>query len=565
MERVERERHPPAETGRYGSVRIMSFPPLSWVRLAPLLWVSWVAAATPPGQEQERAAALQEEAEDYFQKWLTQDVVYIISDQEGEVFQKLSTPEEKEQFIEQFWLRRDPDPSTAVNEFKEEHYRRIAYANERFSVGQPGWMSDRGRIYIIHGPPDQIEAHPTGGQYQRPSWQGGGWTQVYPFEIWRYRYIEGIGSEVELEFVDRSMSGQYKLALNPEEKDALLKMGLAGPTLAEIFRMSRKADRPSLNPLYRGKGFQPLRETAFERYLTYAKVQSAPAVKYRDLQELVQINVSYHDLPFRVREDYFRLDQDHVLVPITVELEDTHLSFTDADGVYSAEAAVYGVITSLGNRLVAEFEDELVTSYHSSEGRPPRGRSLYQKMVVLEDRARYKLSLVVKDLNSGRIGVTEKALVPPRFDSSRLSVSSLLLSDYIQKLEEIPDSGSMFVLGDLKIYPQPENRFSTDRPVLVYFHVYNAALDQASQSPSLAVTYRILKGEETVVELRDQGGVSVQFFSSQRLVLIQELPVAGLEAGRYRLEVRVEDEVGNEAAVSSTPFELLAPKEVRAG
>ena len=170
-----------------------------------------------PAAVQENEALLQEEQEDYFEKWLNQDVLYIISDEERSVFEQLATPEEREQFIEQFWFRRDPDPKTPSNEYKTEHYRRLAYVNEKFSVGMPGWMSDRGKIYIIHGPPAQVESHPTGGQYQRPMREGGGWTQAYPWERWRYRHIEGIGDDVELEFVDKSMTGQYRLALNPEE------------------------------------------------------------------------------------------------------------------------------------------------------------------------------------------------------------------------------------------------------------------------------------------------------------------------------------------------------------
>jgi len=106
---------------------------------------------TVAGQTRERTQSLiQEEARDYYRKWLDEDVVYIITDEEREIFENLATEEEREQFIEQFWFRRDPDPTTSENEYKEEHYRRIAYANEHFRSGFPGWMTDRGRIYILH-------------------------------------------------------------------------------------------------------------------------------------------------------------------------------------------------------------------------------------------------------------------------------------------------------------------------------------------------------------------------------------------------------------------------------
>ena len=138
-------------------------------------------------------------------------MAYIISDEERAAFKSLQTDEEREHFIEQFWLRRDPTPGTVENEFKEEHYRRIAYANEHFATSIPGWKTDRGRIYITYGPPDEKESHPSGGAYQRPAEQGGGTTSTFPFEQWRYRFIEGIGTDVIIEFVDPTMTGEYRM------------------------------------------------------------------------------------------------------------------------------------------------------------------------------------------------------------------------------------------------------------------------------------------------------------------------------------------------------------------
>ncbi|MDA2928702.1 GWxTD domain-containing protein [Acidobacteria bacterium AH-259-O06] len=503
----------------------------------------------------------QEEQEDYFKKWLSKDVAYIIIEDEKKVFESLTTPEEKEQFIEQFWYRRDPDPRRPTNEFKEEHYRRIAYANERFSVGQPGWMSDRGRIYIIHGPPDEIQSHPTGGQYQRPSWEGGGWTQTYPFEIWRYRHIEGIDSDVEVEFVDRSLSGQYRLALNPEEKDALLHMGRAGPTLAEILRLENKGDRPYFNPANRDSRFQRRRDTPFERYARFAKIQSPTPIKFKDLKEIVKIKVAYNNLAFKVRKDYFQLNEGEVLVPITLELADKDLTFKKDGSLRTAEVAVYGVITNITNRIVQEFEDVLETSYQPQDNQKiGTGRSLYQKVVFLNKRMRYRLDLVVKDLHGGQIGVVRTGIVPPRYDSEAFSVSSLVLSNFIRMLEEVPKDNPMFVLGDVWIHPSLTNVFSLDRPLFVYFHLYHAAVDQTSGAPSVRVSYRISREGQTVVELVDESGQSIQYYSPQRMVLIRDLPGQNLQPGRYRLEVEIRDRIADAKAMASADFELVAPE-----
>ena len=190
-----------------------------------------------------------------------------------------SQPTKKsEQFIEQFWLRRDPTPDSAENEFKEEHYRRIAYANERYASGIPGWKTDRGRIYITFGPPDEIESHPSGGTYQRPIEEGGGTTSTFPFEKWRYRWIEGIGNDIIIEFVDPTMTGEYRMTMDPSEKDALLMVPNAGLTMMEQMGLSNKADRFNRTDGTRlGTGNQPLpmRMNQFERLQQFANAAEA--------------------------------------------------------------------------------------------------------------------------------------------------------------------------------------------------------------------------------------------------------------------------------------------------
>src|SRR3954453_6073065 len=151
-------------------------------------------------QRKDQAKGLKRELEKTYKKWLDEDVRWVIRDEEREAFNKLSNDEERDNFIEQFWLRRDPTPDTVENEYKEEHYRRIPYANEHYASGIPGWKADRGRIYITLGPADEVESHPSGGSYQRPNAEGGGSTSTYPFEQWRYRYIEDIGSDINIEF-----------------------------------------------------------------------------------------------------------------------------------------------------------------------------------------------------------------------------------------------------------------------------------------------------------------------------------------------------------------------------
>jgi GWxTD domain-containing protein len=530
-----------------------------------LLLLLLAAGLNGPGLAQD---VRQEESEDYFRKWLEEDVRYIITDEEREIFRKLTTPEERENFIEQFWYRRDPDPRTAQNEFKEEHYRRIAYANERFGSGVAGWRTDRGRIYIIHGPPTEIIAYPSGGQYQRKPHEGGGSTAVYPFEIWRYRYLEGIGSDVELEFVDPTWAGQYRLTMDPDEKDALMRVPGAGLTLAEQLGRADKSQRPFFQPGMRERYPQMyLRsiDSPFARYERLAQVQSAQPLKYADLKQVVEVDISFNQLAFQVREDYFSLSSTQVLVPVTLEIENRQLSFEDKDGLKRARLAVYGVVTSITNRIVNEFDEDLVLTYRPEEMGPVlTSRSAYQRVLLLERGPRYRLDLVVKDLVSGSVGVVRRGIAPPADQPDQLQASSVILSDLIVPLDSAPID-QMFVLGDVKVRPRVGNAFSSADAIGVYLQLYGLELDQATQSPSLETQYRIRRGDRAVLEVTGGSLEGVRLYNDRRAALVKILPIRDLEPGNYQLDLTVKDLVGKKSVSRTERFEILAAGQASMG
>ncbi len=521
--------------------------------------VGFVGTAAGQASEQEESVR-REESDDYYEKWLEVDVLYVITPDEETVFKNLTTEEEREQFIEQFWHRRDPDLRTAGNEYKEEHYRRLAYVNERFKSGVPGWKTDRGRVYIIHGPPVEIESHKTGQSYSRPSHEGGGQTVTYAFEIWRYHYIEGIGDDIELEFVDRSGSGEFRLAITPWEKDSLLMIPGAGLTIAEELGAASRRDHPYFKPYnadrYLGMHTR-MKDDPFIRYETIAKIQRPTQLKYKDLKEIVEVNVQYNNLPFKTRQDFFRLNDQQVLVPVTIEIQNKDLSFAMEHGVQVSRVAIYGMITSLRNRVVAEFEDDLVVSYKPEAlAAGLLSRSVYQKAVSLESKMRYRLDLVVKDLNSDQVGVTRLGIIPPDFDPASLSTSSLILSDYLRPENDEKSLNEMFVIGDIKVRPSLSKVFDKRDPFWVYVHVYNAALDQTNLNPELTASFRVSKDGEKVLEEVDEKGESVQFYSGQRVVLIKQLPLERLGQGKYQIEVEVSDKITDGMIAVSDNFEV---------
>src|SRR5712692_6627289 len=375
-----------------------------------------------------------------YKQWLNEDVVYIISPEERQAFLQLDTNEEREQFIEQFWLRRSSNPDLPDNDFKEEHYRRIAYTNEHFASGIPGWKTDRGKMYIMWGPADEIESHPTGGTYDRPMEEGGGSTSTYPWETWRYRYMEGIGENVIWEFVDPSGSGEYRLTMDPSEKDALSHVPGAGLSLMESMGMASKADRFTRSDgtnLPRSLGGEPASMNEFTRLEQYSKAFRPPQVKYKDLEALVTARIVRDQVHFAYRTDFLKVTNDTVLVPVTVQIPNNQLSFDSKDGVHSATLNIFGRVSTLTGRVVQTFEDPVSRDFPDSLfQRSLKLQSIYQKAVPLRPGL-YRLDIVIKDVKSGNVGVVNTRLQVPKYEDDKLDASSLIIADG-NKLEHVP-------------------------------------------------------------------------------------------------------------------------------
>ena len=508
-------------------------------------------------EEKKRQKAIQKEMESPYKRWLSEEVPYIITDEERAAFKKLSTDDEREQFIEQFWERRNPNPGSPENEFKEEYYRRIAYANEHYASGIPGWKTDRGRIYITWGPPDEIDSHPSGGTYDRPPEEGGGETSTYPFEQWRYRYIEGIGNNVILEFVDPSMSGEYHLTMDPGEKDALLHVPGAGLTLMESMGMASKAQRFTRTDgmtIGQSLGGTPESMNEFTRLDLYAKIFKPPAVKFNDLKASVSHKITGELLPFDVRTDFIRVTEDSVLTPITVQIANRELQFQNKDGVMHAVLDVFGQITTLSGRYVNTFEKGIRLDVPEAEFQKYTDRkSIYQEVVPLRP-GRYKLSIVLKDDSNGHMGALDLPVSVPHFDDDSLSHSSLILADLIQPLPQSQVGSGPFVIGSTKVRPSVNGNFTRDQKLGIYMQVYNLSLDPKTHKPSAEIEYDLTKdGQEVWKTTEDAAKVPN---ASQQMTIERQMPLQPLQPGKYTVAIKVTDNITKQSVSPAATFEL---------
>jgi len=490
-----------------------------------------------------------------YKDWLEKDVTYVITDEERRAFKKLATDDERERFIEEFWRRRDPDPDTDENEFKEEYYERIAYANEHFASGIPGWKSDRGRIWIMYGKPDERETHPMGGGYERPSYEGGGNTTTYPFEIWFYRYLAGVGSGVEIEFVDPTGSGEYRIARNPNEKDAMLMVPGAGLTLSEQLGLSDKGDRISGMGGVGSNNYQREQDSPFSRLQLLADLSRPPQVKFNDLASAVNTGViEENPLNFDIRVDFFRQSDERVITALTIQTSNKDLVFQDSGGLQQARINIFGRITSVAGRRAGVFEDPVITTATTEELNEAKDRkSAYQKAVALAPGT-YKVDVIVRDVASGATGIRHVGFTVPRYDPQKLSTSTLVLAAKLESLIDQPAVGQ-FVIGQQKVIPNVSGIYQRGQPVGVYLQVYNAGIDQTTLRPSVDVEYALLKdGKELGKQAEDWRGMSD---SGQRLTLARLIDTRGLAPGEYELAVRIRDRVSGQALAPSAKFTVV--------
>ena len=516
-------------------------------------------------QRKKNSKALKQELSKPYKKWLDEDVSYIITDEERAAFKQLSNDEERDNFIEAFWQRRDPTPDTEENEFKEEHYQRIAYANEHFAAGVPGWRTDRGRIYIVFGKADEVESHPSGGTYQRPMDEGGGETSTFPFEQWRYRYIEGIGQEVIIEFVDTCMCGEYHMTMDRSEKDALLMTPNAGLTMWEQMGMANKAQRftgGGIERLGLGPDSAMQNSKEFDRLDQWAKLQRAPQIKFTDLTEEVNSKVILNPMPFDVRSDFVKVTSDTVLVPVTVQMKNRDITFVNKDGVQRGTVNIYGKLSTLTGKIVQTFEDTVQVDVPAELlPRTAENASVYWKALPLR-AGHYKLYIAVKDVNGDRKGVFSHSITVPEYIEDKLATSSLIVADQMEPVPTKAIGSGNFVIGTTKVRPRvaPADgkpavfKRDKDQKLNFWMQVYNLGVDEKTHKASATIEYNITNIATNKPVVQKTESTDTMGNVGDQVTLQKSIAAANLQPGVYRIQIKVNDNVSKQTVDPSATF-----------
>jgi GWxTD domain-containing protein len=513
--------------------------------------------------------ALRQELKGPYKTWLNEEVPYIISDDERKAFMSLSNDEEREAFIENFWQRRNPNPDSPENEFREEHYRRIQYANDHFAAGKPGWKTDRGRIYIAWGPADSIDSHPSGGMYERPMEEGGGETSTFPFEVWHYRYLEGMGENIDFEFVDTCQCGDYHFTIDRSEKDALKYVPGAGLTQWEQMNNQDKTKRfqgSGLEQLGNGPMGSESQSKEFDRIEMAAKAFAPPPVKFKDLESDLDTFNSSHKLlqgpvfPFDVRTDYVKVTDSMDLIPITLQIRNRDITFVTKDGVSKGVVNILGRVTTIMHKTVQTFEDTVeITEPSELLEKSLDRKSLYWKALPVPPGL-YRLDIAIKDVNNpDHVGLYGRSLNVPEFQDEKLGASSLILADEMNTVSSQQIGSGNFIISNMLVRPRVSENpatpvsFKRSQDLNFWLQFYNLGIDDATKSNSATVTYQITDAAGNVIlekqlESKDLGA------HSDQLTVDKSLPIGGLSPGKYKVTVKINDAITKQEIAQSAAF-----------
>jgi GWxTD domain-containing protein len=515
-----------------------------------------------------------------YKKWLNEEVPFIISENERSVFLTLRTDEERENFIKTFWKRRDPTPDTPVNEFREEHYRRIAYAEKNYFEGRAGWRTDRGRVYIMFGPPDFQETNPGGGRGFIFGAQAA--TAEFPAEVWTYRNIVGekanIG-RVDFTFVNYYNAGSYQLTSNPALANALRNISTPARYAGynDMPYEEGQQRTPAIEAARSAKEYEnPMQQLTLLAELTQSRGQVLEAVerseRLRRLKGVVTTTESLSSLNFYAKEEYFMGSGGMTYVPVSIEVAAKDLSFKKNEDKYSGRVSFY-----------IEVKDEKATLYQGSdrlemnlreETYNRRIADYYQYAQSLNLKpGEYFIHIVVWDETNGNVGYVDKRITVPSFGANEFSLSEIVLARDIkvtQPQEEkvvidskdlpalksleakgmkVPDKIQLnqkqkgpFTFGNLEINPNTLGEYTKNNELIFFYQIYNLTFDPTQNMAKLLIEHEIWKADKliTVIDPPQETQIPIAK-KTPGLNSGARYNLSAFEPGKYTLLVRVKD------------------------
>ena len=533
-----------------------------------------------------------------YKKWLQEEVIYIVSQNEKEVFKSLKTDEERDNFIKTFWKRRDPTPMIPFNEFKEEHYRRIEYAKRHFFEGRIGWRTDRGRVYIMFGPPDFKETNPGGGRgfVFGPSAP----TSEFPSEVWTYRYIPGLkarSSRIDFTFVNYYNSGSYQLTQDPALANALRNISLPA-RYAGYDDAPLKGTPPSRTTAAQGMSnlmkASPLEQLSLMAELTKSRGEVLEelerSARIRKLKGIVEAKGSLAQITFVARENFLLGDRDLTYIPISIEVAAKDLGFKKIKDRYKGLVNFYIEIKDKKD-TVYQASDRLEMNLKEETYRR-RFTDYYQYTHSLSLKpGEYFIHLVVWDEYNANVGYIDRKMKIPQFTNKELSLSEVILardisviepedreekivleSKNISALKDLEGTGlkvpekveikqkkvSPFVFGNLEINPNTLSEYSKEGELVFFYQIYNPTYDSAQKMAEILIEHQVWKDKKLIAIINQPQEVHVPIEQKgPGLNSGARYSLSNFSSGKYTLLVRVKDIFSGKIIEKKVDFRVI--------
>jgi predicted transport protein len=350
------------------------------------------------------------------------------------------------------------------------------------------------------------------------------------------------------------MCNEYKLSIDPNEKDALLNVPGAGLTTAEEMGLSNKSDRiTGLNNNNANHGINSSTGgDEFSRIELLAKINAPPPIKFKDLEEVVTHKIRVNMMPFDVRTDFVRVTSDTVLTPVTIQMKNKDITFVDKDGIQRGTVNIFGRLTTISGRVAQTFEDTVQVDVPAELlSRTIENSSVYWKALPLKP-GMYKLDVVLKDVNGDRTGWYSRGIKVPEFNEDHLANSSLILADVMEKVAAKNVGTGSFVIGQTKVRPRVEPAdgkpatFKRAQSLNLWMQVYNLAMDQKTKKPDATFEYDIVNQQTNKSVLHVTESTAQMGNPGEQVTLEKTMALNNLDPGLYRLTVKVHDNVSGQ-------------------
>jgi len=525
-----------------------------------LFLVFFTAANSPaPAQENQSETALQtlsdSDLDKTLDKWFRDYVRYIITEEEKAEWKGLSNRDEKILFVERFWQRRDPTPETRENEYRTEFIERWLYVKQHFTAGKPGWRTDRGRIYLMLGPPSSVERNPFGrNRTERPS------------EVWFYNSInnKNLPASVQISFVDFMGYGDYEIvtdldrtarfnsafgiAMNNLDAYALRRLGDIRPAEEVVSRIWEEArvTHPEL-----------LTRDLFELQRELSEIAETPKLNVKPLREVVRTEIARGDLGFALAAGAFKAEAGNGFVPVTIAVPLSNISFRETPQQRDYEIELYARVH--GDNGSDTFEDELKISFPRDEIAEYAGADYVYQFWFTVPPGQYKLNLTIRDTLSGTVGHQQQEISVPEFSKAGLAISDIVVADTISEapVNEIAsrNEAAPFRFADLRVVPNVKREIPTSRKeFFIYFHVYNFSTSAEDNTSDLVVQYYIYR-EGELFSKTPQAQLKRRF--TDRAAVQSRFPTANFGAGEYRIVAVIKDNLTGEEVRGECSFSVI--------